>query len=526
MTKVNHQALKPETSHQPLCWFDKEKARGFPGRFFFVCCGCSRGINSRLELCMAENSPKYRHPQHSDTNGNGSAGIFDVAQSSFWAVLAIVVFAFAFGGGGSKYGLANLIVQLAALIALALHRRAFFDFWRSAPTTLRVLIGLSIALPIAFIIPLPFGVWSSLPGRELMVQSYELLGENGWASASVDPVRTLLALTALIAPLALLSIGWRTPRERLILIGWVLVGIGVANFALGIPQVLTNSETGVLYPENPMPGVLFGTFANRNSTGLFLVGALTFAAFLPMLPKFIRADMPIRIGVCILLVVAILLTRSRTALVLAMIPLSLAALRIVAARLGAGSAHSQSGGRKGWMALVPVALLVTVFAGTLIAAPGRVNDVVERFDSAGDARSYIWDDATYSAGRYWPIGSGMGTFDDVFQVDESLENMTVRKAGRAHNDYLEVAIEAGLPGLLLVSAWLIVLIILSWSARTSHDRWIAWSGSIILFAIALQSITDYPLRNMSILTFSGFALLILVRFGVQTSQDQQQEVLP
>ena len=78
--------------------------------------------------------------------------------------------------------------------------------------------------------------------------------------------------------------------------------------------------------------------------------------------------------------------------------------------------------------------------------------------STEDARLYLWDDAVYAAERYFPVGSGMGTFDDVFQIDESLENMSVKRAGRAHNDYLEVAIEAGLPGIILIGAWLALLV--------------------------------------------------------------------
>ena len=130
-----------------------------------------------------------------------------------------------------------------------------------------------------------------------------------------------------------------------------------------------------------------------------------------------------------------------------------------------------------------------------------------------DARAYIWEDAAYSAQRYFPVGSGMGTFDEVFQLDESLENMTLRRAGRAHNDYLEVAIEAGLPGILLVICWLALVAWLSWQARQSRDRWIAWSGSAILLAVALQSITDYPLRNHSMLAVAAFAFVVLARFS-------------
>ena len=162
----------------------------------------------------------------------------------------------------------------------------------------------------------------------------------------------------------------------------------------------------------------------------------------------------------------------------------------------------------------PAVLVIGAVATLGIAAPGRVGDVIERFDGEGeDARAYIWEDAVYSVDRFWPVGAGTGTFDDVFQIDESLENLTPRTAGRAHNDYLEVAIEAGVPGLALIATWLMLLSWLAWKARRSRDRWIAWSGGVVLLAIALQSVTDYPLRNQSVLAFAAFALVLLARFG-------------
>jgi len=437
-------------------------------------------------------------------------------KSLFLAVAAILVFALAFGGGGSKYGFANLLVQIAALVALSFHRQAFFEFWKTAPITLRCLVGLSVLLPALYLVPLPPSIWAGLPGRDLVFQSLELVngaeGGQVWSTLSVDPIRTLLALTAVIAPLALLTIGWSAPRDRLITIGWIAVGFGLINFLIGIPQVLTNSEMGVLYPENPMPGVLFGTFANRNSTGLFLVAALSLASFLPAPLQWARKAVVIRVLICALLVVAIVLTRSRTALVLALLPLGLAALRIVLAKLGARDGASDR--RSPWVIVVPAVLAVAVIGAVLAASPGRFGMVLDRFNEGpADARVYIWDDGAYAVDRYWPIGSGTGTFDEVFQIDESLENMTARRAGRAHNDYIEVAIETGVLGLGLIAGWLALLTWLSWKARNSHDRWIAWSGSLVLGAVALQSITDYPLRNQSLLVLASFALLVLIRFG-------------
>lgn len=436
-------------------------------------------------------------------------------QSLFLALAAIMVFAVAFGGGGSKYGLANLVVQLAALVALSFHRHAFFAFWSSAPMGVRIITGLTILLPVLHLIPLPAGLWSSLPGREAVAQSFELIGDgaaaSGWASASVDPGRTLLALTAIIAPLAVLAIGFNAARDRLLVVGWIVVALGLVNFLLGVPQVLGTNQTGLLFPENVMPGVLFGTFANRNSTGLFLVAALALAAFLPAHPKFGRNALPIRIAICVLLVVAIVLTRSRTAIVLALIPLGLVALRFGLAQLRARRGDAPS---RPWLAAIPAVIVIAVVAALIVTSPGRVGMAFDRFgDTTEDARAYIWDDAAYSAQRYFPVGSGMGTFDEVFQLDESLENMTLRRAGRAHNDYLEVAIEAGLPGIALIVGWLAMIAWMSWQARHSRDRWIAWSGGAILLAVALQSITDYPLRNHSMLAVAALAFVILARFG-------------
>jgi O-antigen ligase len=154
----------------------------------------------------------------------------------------------------------------------------------------------------------------------------------------------------------------------------------------------------------------------------------------------------------------------------------------------------------------------------VITSPGRVSATLERFEAKDDPRRFIWDDATYSADRYWPVGAGMGTFDDIYQVDESLENLTKRRAGRAHNDYIELTIEAGAFGLALAAAWFVLIGWLSWRARLSSQRWTAWAGSTFLLAIALQSITDYPLRNQTILALAAFALLLLIRIAVDRTR--------
>ena len=428
---------------------------------------------------------------------------------SFFALIAVLLIAFSFGGGGSRQGVANLVVQLAALAALVPHRAAMLRFWSETPIALRMVVGLSLLLPVAQIIPLPPGIWSALPGRELVSRSLEMVGETGWMPFSVNPLRTALAASAIITPLAILIIGWSLPRDRLLTIAWIVVAFGIVTMLLGAVQIGATDDSTTLYGTLAPGEFVLGTFANRNSTGLLLGFALALAALLPA-PRPHPVIPFVRVALCGLLLLTIILTRSRTAIALTAIPLGLAGIK---AMWWALRERGHAGSRPLVLVLGGLVLLAAGTATVFITAPGQIGAALERFEAKDDPRRFIWDDAVYSVSRYWPAGAGMGSFDEVFQVDESLENFTERTAGRAHNDYLELAIEAGLPGLGLAALWIGLVGWLSWRARHSSQRWAAWAGSSFLLMIALQSITDYPLRNQAILAFAGFALIILVRIA-------------
>ncbi|TNE47828.1 MAG: O-antigen ligase domain-containing protein [Sphingomonadales bacterium] len=402
------------------------------------------------------------------------------------------------GGGGVAYGFANLTVQLFALLVLAFNRRTFFHFWNAAPLLLRVLVLTSLILPLIQLIPLPPVLWEALPGRELITQSFAAVGlKPGWHPISLDPARTLVAGTGIIAPLTLLALGWSLQRGQIQNLGWLLVLLGLLSFGWGAIQVISNGSFGIPYPENPMPGVLFAGFANRNSIGLFLVLCLALALHLDRPSIFGDWSKLLRIGICALFVLGILLTQSRSAMALSLLPLGLFAARIANRRAAIGG----------------LALLVLVTASVWTFPSSRIETALERFDQGDGNRVELWEDAAFSAKRFWPIGSGMGTFDEVFQLDESLENLSPRKAGRAHNDYLEFALEAGLPGLILLGGWLWLIAAAMIRARGSPDRSLAWAGAAMIIALAAQSGVDYPARNQSLLVCSALALLFLMRFS-------------
>lgn len=418
----------------------------------------------------------------------------------------LLIVAAIFGGGGVAYGLSNLAVQLVAIGLLAMNSPAIRGFFREGPLVLIVLVVLSLAVPLLQILPLPPIAWTALPGRDAVAESLAAAGGAGWFAMSVDSARTLVAFIGLLAPFTVVVLGWRCADNGIARAVLVVICLGLLNVVLGSVQVM-GGGTGILYAENEMPGVMFGFFANRNSTAIFLVCCLILLATLP--PARLASMVSLaKLVAALLLGVGVVLTQSRTGLILLAIPLALSALRFTTLQFGAAE-HGTSRLPGGRMLLIAGGALVAIAGLATMTSNTRLDSLLARFENTGDQRTLIWEDAHYSAQRYWPVGAGMATFDEVFQADESLENISPRRAGRAHNDYLELVIEAGAIGLALLAAWGVWIGVAAVRAMATAQRWPALSGASILLAIALQSVLDYPLRNQTMLCLAALAIVLL-----------------
>lgn len=424
-------------------------------------------------------------------------------------LLAIVAAACLLGGGGVAYGLSNLVVQLIAFAVLGLNGDLVGRFITQGSRPLVALVILTLALPLLQLVPLPPAFWMGLPGRDLVTEAIKAVGEPGWRPLTVNTSRTFVAFIGLVAPLAVLVVGMFVSAEVRQRIAFTFVLAGVASVLLGVVQVMGSNQEGLLYPENPLPGVLFGFFANRNSEAIFLVGCLLlligcFAPQRALSPRWIA-----KFAVAILIVTGVILTQSRSGIALLALPAALFLLKAYAHR---GRSKVGSGGLPRPVQFgVIAAAMAALSLGAVAAVPGsRLEAVMARFEQDGERRPEIWEDARFSAERFWPAGAGMGTFDEVFQVDESLEHISARRAGRAHNEVLELAIEAGPIALLLVAAWTIWVLQAGWSAlRDEHRRWPALAGIGVLLAAALQSLLEFPLRNQTMLCLAAFALVLI-----------------
>lgn len=424
-----------------------------------------------------------------------------------WVAFLTLAVSVIFGGGGSHAAIGNLVVLAFGLLAVCWYAfrgeglAAKYGWWFT------ILIGLTVAVPLLHLIPLPPALWQNLPGRDLAVEARAFAGaSDGWFALTVDRARTLGALVALAVPLAmLLSLDLRSSSRRRALL-MAIVGLGAVHFLLGGLQVILG-DISVFGYNSRASGRLYGLFANHNSAGLFFVLSLCALAGVSRGEFFARRKWLVW-SAGIVFVLGCVLTQSRSSLaIMGLVLLVLAGVAAVRARRSAkeGGRRRRSQRKK----VVLLAALGALLAAAFLATNARTVQTWERFETLEDSRPEIWADTTVAIERYWPMGSGMSTFDEVFQIDESLETLIAAKAGRAHNDYLEIVLEAGIFGALMVLAWLVWLAISAWRIRGTKDAQVTSFSALALGCIALQSLIDYPLRNLAMLCLAASFAAVL-----------------
>jgi O-antigen ligase len=112
----------------------------------------------------------------------------------------------------------------------------------------------------------------------------------------------------------------------------------------------------------------------------------------------------------------------------------------------------------------------------------------------------------------FPVGTGLGTFSSIYRRHEDPQQAAREYTNRAHNDYLELALEAGMVGAL------VILLFIAWWGKRSIEAWrsdakggqMARSGSVIVGVILLHSLVDYPVRMAAIAAVFAVGCAFLV----------------
>lgn len=418
-----------------------------------------------------------------------------------WPLLLLLLVALILGGGGVRHGLTNLVVQIVALGVLLLQPGIMRGFVGKVPKFLVMLVALTFLLPLLHLVPLPAGIWQSLPGREMALESRELVNAgDDWFPLTLDRARTVTAFLALLGPLAVLGcfrFGSRSaPRHALAL----LVAMAFIQFAFGVIQFAAGGDALTLYETNQI-GRFYGLFVSHIASGLMMVVGLCALVGHYLIEERTKVATLVYLSGGALLVIGVILTNSRSAVALLVLP-GLWILAIAAK-------HTWALPRRARLGFFAIGFLAVMVIAVVFATNDRLGRTWDRFDSFEDSRPDIWQDTLVGIDRYWPVGSGMGTFDEVFQVEESLEMLVAKKAARAHNEYLEILLEAGIFGAVLVALWVAYLAYATIRGlRTVHAP-VTVAAAMAGVCFALQALLYFPLRNMTELCVAGLLVALL-----------------
>jgi hypothetical protein len=462
-----------------------------------------------------------------DKKINGAKRNRDIMARAPLFVLGAFVVAICLLGGSARGDAAQLVFlrPICCLFAgYGIYRLGSQKVYGLAP--LYAGFGILGGLMIIQMIPLPYAIWTALPGREVIV-NLDVAGglTDLWRSITFSPSRTANSLASLIVPLAAVLLFHIYPNDRKKDLLAVIIFIAAGNAMLGILQLLGPSGGALYFYEITNSADAVGFFANRNHSsvfsGLSLLVISYFYAQRWQVFRFTEAYTNIFLAaVYIVIFLSILINGSRAGLLCGGIALFVG---LIIFNLKPPETARYKRARVKKIGSIISSIAIFMFSATLILlffVSERLpafSRLIEK-DPMSDQRREAMPTLFEMIGSYWPVGSGFGTFDKVYYIHERSEFLRPSYFNQAHNDWLQILIEGGAPIALMAIAgiaWYVTNVFklfLSTSKDASHLFF--WFG--IMAVIAFASMVDYPLRTplFSAVTVWLLAFLITSRHNL------------
>ncbi len=441
------------------------------------------------------------------------------ATLSFWMLAAFLAILWVAGGASRPDVLGQPIVRFFAWTIVIVAALTFPRVnWRVAIAPMAILGAMSLLVASQLVV-LPPSIWTSLPGREIFTEIPVLVGiDQPWRPLSISPSGTSNAMASLTVPVAVLILALNLNSTQHWRIVGLLLGLMVAGTMVAVLQF---SEAQFENPFlNRASGVaVSGNFANRNHFALFLSMGCLLALGWAIRPSGSKRNVAIAFVLIPVFVLVILATGSRTGLLLG----------VLGCAFGAALAHQRlfqelqklSKRLSIAIAIPPVILLVgAVWLSVVLGRASAIDRAATVVDAAA-LRGDIWAVTSELVSRYFPAGAGFGTFDPVFRIAEPDAMLNPNYFNHAHNDWLQVLLEGGFAGAVLLFfalAWFVRRSIVVWlldRGKSRRDLVLAKAGSGVILLTLIASFTDYPARTPMVM-----ATLVLA--AVWLSREEQQ----
>lgn len=400
---------------------------------------------------------------------------------------------------GGNRSLPLLAIQLISIVLLfsLVGGRVFF---KSAPPRFVWFAILLLALPAIQLIPIPFSLWHQI--NTFKFYGDTLLGMvsdpgDHFFSLTLIPFSTVNSLITLLGPMSIFAYVIAQPSERLASVVKFLVGIALTEALLGLAQFGTGPMSIMRF--GPAIGSVSaaGTYANRDHFAGLMEMALciNLALIFGVMNRSISSWKKVvesssapaflaYVSTFIVIALGLIFSQSRAGIALGILS-TIAFTAIFSYRLRQSSQ----------MSLIKFIFLIVLLSALSVG----IVPILERFtqDPMSDLRYPMYVKSIEVIQHFFPWGSGVGTFSEVFErfKDVTLNGVFIN---HAHNDYLEWFIEGGLYAMALIALF-IVLVCMQWrrilsiqSLRTYH--FIKVGAGIGMCAMMLHSLVDFNLH--------------------------------
>lgn len=441
-------------------------------------------------------------------------------------------------GGGSRYDVASVpfLRALAIFLTFAAVAITPVSTWRRLRVPLALVAMLAIWMVIQ-LLPLPPEVWSTLPLRAPIFAMDQLLSApDRWRPISLAPAFTWNSLLALCVPLGAILLAGTLPAGERIRIWWIVWACALASAAFGMLQFMAGPRSAFYLFRITNEGALVGLFANRNHHAVLLAIGILAAGWL-IANEVARRNpkpllVPALIGSIVTFLLLIFAIGSRTGLVCGMGSALLAYVVIRRSYRFEPKLINQARGKKAvrqaaearserlkrvFLATVPFLLIGALTALFYLSDRGNSVTRLLESDTIEDGRVQTLAPILSLLKDQWLLGSGFGSFARVYQIVEPDALLQEAYLNQAHNDWLQLPIEGGLPGALIFAlgiAWIFFQLLgasrdrLSRKDAKAAETWVLSGGFAVL---AAGSLTDYPLRAPSMAMVAMFLIVILIR---------------
>ena len=425
-------------------------------------------------------------------------------KAAHWILIGYLTIAILLGGASSYASVYAVAFNFLSVLLFAYCVTSYYpsDYVRIDKVSFGLVVAFCVYAALQ-LVPMPPSIWQRLPGRDLLARGLHLIArdELPWFPLSVDPPRTVTSLLNLL-PLAI--IGSLTSSMRTIpakSVALTVVILSILSMIIGFVQVIGGKDSLLYVHSYTNWGLAVGFFANANHLAtLVLISIPLCAATLSDSRNITWKQRTVLFGAFGITSLVAIYCASSVAGFLMWTPATAAGIFLL-------QNDDEKGGSVGL-------LLGLVVAGSLVGAlwAGGLLPSLQTDTGVGQGSRVNMARTTLVATRsFWPVGSGLGTFEYAYRLYENPRNVTPKFANHAHNEYLEWVMELGAIGLAFVATfigWWIREAARVWRQKNCVALWRKASATCIGLTL-LHSVADYPLRTSAILTLIIFQWLVL-----------------